>query len=66
MKKWLFIFAIFALLTLSLPLALYAQAPALAATTAAKPEAQAITMRDGVKLATDVYLPEGKGPGLAA
>lgn len=62
MKKRLFVFVTLLLFTLALSLPVSAQAPALAATTAVKPELQTITMRDGVKLATDVYLPEGKGP----
>lgn len=28
----------------------------------ARPEVQMVAMRDGAKLATDIYLPEGKGP----
>lgn len=43
------------LLLLLLAQLLYAQAPL-------KPDTQLIAMRDGVKLATDVYLPAGKGP----
>ncbi len=63
MKKRLLVFAVFALLTFTLPLAIHSQAPALAAATGVKSETQTITMRDGVKLATDVHLPtEGKGP----
>lgn len=63
MNKRLFVFAVVVLLTVQLSLSVSAQAPALAVTTAPKPEAQMIPMRDGVKLATDVYLPtEGKGP----
>ncbi|HEX4949790.1 MAG TPA: CocE/NonD family hydrolase [Blastocatellia bacterium] len=33
-----------------------------AQTPASKPDTQMVAMRDGVKLATDIYLPEGKGP----
>ena len=62
MKKRFLLIVCLALLTCSLHLAVTAQAPALAVTTAVKPETQTITMRDGVKLATDIYLPEGKGP----
>jgi predicted acyl esterase len=38
------------------------ESPTAAQTTAAKPTEIFITMRDGVKLAADVYLPEGAGP----
>ncbi|MFN7927001.1 MAG: CocE/NonD family hydrolase [Blastocatellia bacterium] len=47
------------LLLLLLAQMLYAQAPP---TATPKPELQMVTMRDGVKLATDAYLPAGKGP----
>lgn len=39
-------------------LTLLAQAPA----PVLRPELQLVAMRDGVKLATDIYLPEGNGP----
>jgi uncharacterized protein len=45
------------LYVLTLTLACFAQAPA------PKPETQMVAMRDGIKLATDIYLPiEGNGP----
>jgi len=58
MKKRLLFSILPGLLTLILAFNVLAQAPA----PALKPEVQTITMRDGVKLATDIYLPAGKGP----
>jgi predicted acyl esterase len=46
------------LLLLTIAVNVLAQAPP----TALKPETQMVAMRDGVKLATDVYLPAGNGP----
>jgi len=46
-------------------LALAASLPVLSQQTApaqAQPETQMVAMRDGVKLATDIYLPDGSGP----
>lgn len=53
------------LLPLLLMLALAASLPVLSQQTApaqAQPETQMVAMRDGVKLATDIYLPDGSGP----
>lgn len=49
------------LLCLLLPILALAQT-ASTTSSAAKPTTYMVAMRDGVKLATDVYLPEGKGP----
>ena len=58
MRRRLFLLP-FLLLTLAASLPVYAQQTAPAQ---AQPETQMLAMRDGVKLATDIYLPEGKGP----
>jgi uncharacterized protein len=57
MKKRLFVLILHWLLLSILTLNVGAQAPAV------KSETQMVAMRDGIKLATDIYLPaEGKGP----
>ena len=57
MKKQRFFLSLIFVLAFALSIAAQAPAPA------PKPETQMVAMRDGVKLATDIYLPaEGKGP----
>ena len=58
MKKHL----ILLLVIFTLLLAAAAVTAQVATPAPAKPETQMAAMRDGVKLATDIYLPEGKGP----
>jgi hypothetical protein len=57
MKKFFYFSLLSVLLSLALLLPTFSQDGA-----SAKPTEQMVAMRDGVKLATDVYLPEGKGP----
>ncbi|HZS09691.1 MAG TPA: CocE/NonD family hydrolase [Blastocatellia bacterium] len=58
MKRRFFLSIVAALLAL----VAFVFAPAQQPAPAAQPDTQMVAMRDGVKLATDIYLPEGKGP----
>lgn len=66
MKKIHLLFAFFALLSLgafaAAPAQQAAPAPPAAAAAVTKPVEEMVAMRDGVRLSTSIYLPEGKGP----